>query len=192
MDEALNLTEDLARSTGLTHKDTMRLRLLAEELMSMFRTIAGDVSADFQLLNEGKNCTLILSAEPTLDYRERRELIAASTSGRNSARRGIMEKIREVFEAGLCGLEDSVALQEKSGVGMFSYGALGVVDAGMTEAIYSWSMQKYRADLANENTEDSEDWDELEKSIIANIADEVIVSINDEAVEVIVKRDFSR
>jgi hypothetical protein len=51
---------------------------------------------------------------------------------------------------------------------------------------------QYRESLENETakTEKSEEWDELEKSVIANMADDVTVSVTGRKVDIIVKKGF--
>ena len=44
MNAALDLTEKTAKSMGLSSRDTLRLRLLAEEMMSMVRAITGSLN----------------------------------------------------------------------------------------------------------------------------------------------------
>ena len=189
--EALDLTEKTAAEIGLSGKNSLRLRLLAEEMLGMVRTIAGNITAEFGLEHEGKNCTLTLSAKSELDYQKRRELLSASTTGKNVARLGIMDKIRALFEAGLYGMEESFAAQANSGFGMFGYGMLDATDAGMADAVYAWSMQKYRTELEAGRDDEPDAWDELEKSIIANIADEVSVGVRRDGVKLVVHKDFS-
>ncbi|MBQ7216627.1 MAG: hypothetical protein IJS39_11675 [Synergistaceae bacterium] len=191
MDEALNITEKAAESMGLNSRDTLRLRLLAEEMMSMVRAITGSFTADFWLEHEGRNCKMILSAKSDLDYGKRSEFLSVSTSGKNTAKVGIMEKIRGIFEAGLYGMEQSFAAQAEYGVGMYGVGMMGAADAGMTEAIYAWSMQKYKDEIAANRTEYPDVWDELEKSIIANIADDVSVGARKDGVMLVVQKNFS-
>ena len=190
MNEALNLTEAAAKSMELNDRETLRLRLLAEEMMSMVRSITGSFTADFWLEHEGRHCKLVLSAKTELDYGKRSEFLSVSTTGKNTAKVGLMEKIRGLFEAGLYGMEKSLEAQEEYGVGMYSVGMMGAVDAGMTEAIYSWSMQKYRDELEAKRTEYPEIWDELEKSIIANLADDVSVGARKDGVMLVVQKNF--
>ena len=190
MNAALDLTEKTAKSMGLSSRDTMRLRLLAEEMMSMVRAITGSFTAEYWLEHEGTTCKLVLSAKSELDYGKRSEFLSVSTTGKNTAKTGIMEKIRGIFEAGLYGMEQSFAAQAEYGVGMYSAGMMGAVDAGMTEAIYSWSMQKYRNEVESKRTEYPDVWDELEKSIIANLADEVSVGVTKNGVELTVQKKF--
>ena len=190
MNAALDLTEKTAKSMGLSSRDTMRLRLLAEEMMSMVRAITGSFTADYWLEHEGTTCKLVLSAKSELDYGKRSEFLSVSTTGKNTAKVGLMEKIRGIFEAGLYGMEQSFAAQAEYGVGMYSAGMMGAVDAGMTEAIYSWSMQKYKDEIKSKRTEYPDVWDELEKSIIANLADEVSVGVTKNGVELTVQKKF--
>ena len=190
MNAALDLTEQTAKSMGLSSRDTLRLRLLAEEMMSMVRAITGSFTAEYWLEHEGTTCKLVLSAKSELDYGKRSEFLSVSTTGKNTAKSGLMEKIRGIFEAGLYGMEQSFAAQAEYGVGMYSVGMMGAVDAGMTEAIYAWSMQKYRNEIASKRTEYPDVWDELEKSIIANLADEVSVGVTKNGVELTVQKKF--
>ena len=156
MNEALTMTEKAASLFNLDDKNRLRARLLAEELLSMTRSIAGEFSADYWIdLEEGtRNFIIHLEAKTQLDYSKRKELLSVSTTGQNTANPGIMDKIRGIFEAGLYNIEESFQLQAEYGTGMFSYGALGAVDDGMSEAVYAWSMQKYKQGVeAEKNNE---------------------------------------
>ncbi len=66
MDEALALTEQAAKDMSLSQRDALRLRLLAEEMMSMVRAITGSFTADFWLEHESNTCKLVLSAKLSL------------------------------------------------------------------------------------------------------------------------------
>ena len=186
MPEALSLSEEAAGLLNLSMKDSLRARLLAEETLSMVRTVAGTFSADFWIELEERTFTIHLEAKSELDYPKRQELLSVSTTGENTARLGIMDKIRGMIEAGIYGVEESFRLQAEYGTGMFSYGALGVPDDGMAEALYSWSMQKYKDDVAD----DDDSVDKLEKSIIANVADDVQVGIRKDSVSLVVVKKF--
>ena len=190
MDKALTLTEKAAEAMSLSQRDALRLRLLAEEMMSMVRAITGSFTADFWLEHEGKSCKLILSAKSELDYGKRSDFLSVSTSGKNTAKVGLMEKIRGVFEAGLYGMERSFAAQEEYGVGFYGVGMMGAADAGMADAIYAWSMQKYKDEIKAQRAENPDVWDEVEKSIIANLADEVSVGVTKSGVELTVQKNF--
>ena len=190
MEKALSLTESVAEKMGLGKRDSFHLRLLGEEMFSMVRSITGDFSADFWLEHEKSTCKLNLEAKSDLDYSKRKELLSVSTKGENIAHLGIMEKIRNIIEAGLYDLQESFELQNEYGVGAFNYGPAGLLDNGMSEAIFSWSMQKYKSEIEAVKNENSDAWDELEKSIIANIADDVQVGVSKNGVLLIAVKTF--
>ena len=195
MNYALNLTENFSQTLNLNSKMTSRLRLLTEEMLSMVRSITENFTAEFYIEAEDNICRFHLEARSDLDYRKRRELLSVSTEGKNIAPVGIMEKIRGIFEAGLVHMEDSFNLQAEYGGGYLDYGMLGSIDAGMSQAVYAWSMQKYK-DSVNSQRQDEDNaaavdaWDELEKSIIANIADEVQVGVTKSGVELIITKSI--
>ena len=60
--------------------------------------------------------------------------------------------------------------------------SLGADTAGI------WSFCDYKKSLAGSSPD--ENWDELEKSIVANLADEVKVGIRDNTVELIIDKKF--
>ena len=192
MEHALTVAEQTAGFMNISAKDRLRLRLLAEEMFSMVRTVAGNFSAHFWMEAEEKSCTLYLEAKSNLDYSQQKELISVSTTGKNSAKLGIMDKIRGMIEAGLYGIEESFAIQAEYGTGMMPYGAIGVPDDGMTDALYAWSMEKYKHDVEEKRDDDPDSYDELEKSIIANVADDVKVGINKDRIEIIIVKNFRR
>ena len=195
MNSVLDLTENFSRTLNLDSKISLRLRLLTEEMLSMVRAITEDFFAEFYIEEENKICTFYLKAKSNLDYRKRREFLSVSTEGKNIAPMGIMEKVREIFEAGLTRMEDSLNLQAEYGGGILDYGMLGSVDSGMSQAVYAWSMQKYKNNIDShrhdeDNTAALDAWDELEKSIIANIADDVRVGVTKDGVELIITKSI--
>ena len=191
MEEALAATEKLGLSSGLAHKENLRLRLLAEELIGLMRGITGSVEAIYQAEEENRSFSLRLSADVTLDQEMRKQLLASSSSGKNSAARGFMGKIREMVAL--------VLLPKGTGTPTMSYLSLGFISMGgpmgYVEGVdtYSWSMNTYVAELKNnlnETAEAKEAWDELEKSIVANLADDVKVNIRGSAVEITITKAF--
>ena len=201
--QALEEAERFAASMELNKKGRFHLRLLVEEALGMVRAVAGEFKATFWLewrdsifrwSNSG-TCALHIEARADLNYPGRRELLSLSTEGRNTAPRGVMEKIRELVEAGLYGMEESLKFQTEYGAGILDYGTLGMVDGGMSQVLYSWSMQKYKEGVAGTKTGDevaAEAWDELEKSVIANIANEVRVGVRKGSVELVIVKEFER
>ena len=166
MEEALKQIDKISAYKELSPKGALSLRLLTEETLAMMRAIAGNVNGEFWVEDRNGVYELHLLVRTLVDEKMRGQLLAASASGRNEATRGFMGKIRSFFEP-------------SSGVPMFSAGFAG----GSPEAFgsYTWSMDDYRDQLRQyreKNERDSqEEWDELERSVVAKIADDVKVGI---------------
>jgi hypothetical protein len=191
MDEALAATEKLGQDSGLSHKENLRLRLLAEELIGLMRGITGSVEARYQAGQEEREFTLSLSANVVLDQEMRRQLIAASSSGKNAAAKGLMGRIREMVAIVLLPRSQEPAALTNLSLGLISMGSPMGYAAG--EDAYTWSMSTYMSELQNsmnEAEDAKEAYDELEKSIVANLADEVSVSIVGARVEITITKAF--
>lgn len=191
MEEALAATEKLGLDCGLGHKENLRLRLLAEELIGLLRGITGSVEAEYQAREENREFNLRLCADVTLDQEMRRQLLAASSSGKNAAARGFMGKLREMVALVLLPKGQNASSVSSLSLGLISMGSpVGYVSGLDT---YSWTMSTYMSEI-KENLEDiagaQEAWDELEKSIVANLADEVSVNIRGSAVEIAISKAF--
>ena len=179
LDKILAEVEHVAEYNKLGEKQTLRLRLLAEELSGMLGGILDNFSGEFWA--EDRNGTYELHTVIKVDemtYELRNELLKLSSSGKNFSARGIMGKIRAAIDnlilasAGMP-FDETMYL---SGVG---YGV-------EVNGIYSaWSLNRYRDDIKKQK-DTEEAWDELEKSIVANLADDVTVGVKGRKVEVIV------
>ena len=190
MAEALKETERAAAYRGLTPKESLRLRLLGEEMMGMLRTIVGDGRASFWVEAEDKVFSLHLAAGVRMTADMREELLKTATSGRNAAVKGFMSRIRDIFTQ--LTEPDSTAIDPKdygfSYVDVSSFDAsMGVTTHGM---LYGWSMKEYKSAVQEHKEEEPDKWDELEKSITARLADEVRVFIRGNTVEMVVEKTF--
>ncbi len=187
--EALKITEDMGNQAGLDYAQSLRLRLLCEELIGMLRGIAGEIKADYYIECEQKEFKLHLSGEVVLDKQIHDKLVNASSEGKNSAAKGFTGKLREMI--GTLLLPGTITHTMISG---FSMGLVTMGDpSSVTEGYqgmenYLWSMQKYVSEVKDSG--DEVVWDELEKSIIVNAADEVQVAIKNPNVEMIVSKAF--
>ena len=60
---------------------------------------------------------------------------------------------------------------------------------GCTDYACLWSLEQYRNGI--ERKENSEAWDELEKSVIASVADDVIVGVKGKQADIIIIKKFA-
>ena len=195
--EAIEEASKFASYTGLDHKQALRVRLLAEETLGMVVSIAGDFTADFWL-ESSKDCAvrIFLTASTYMDYIKKRKLIDIASDKKNAAEKGFMGKIRQLIENGLYAIDEVGDLTPENGG--FPYVSMGMCDMmpglDVPTASYIWSLEHYRNSCASDKRNDpfsSEARDELEKSIVANIADDVRVGVRGNSFEfVIEKRSF--
>ncbi|MBE6742211.1 MAG: hypothetical protein E7570_07925 [Ruminococcaceae bacterium] len=182
--EAIKQTELVANFKSLSKKDSIHLLLLTEEMMGMMKALTGEQEADFWIDDENNDFRLHLKAETSMNAEMRRNLLSASTSGENIAAKGVMGKIRDLFSRILEPGESPVPAEYATG---WSSSNLSTAEAAAVAKNYSpmlvnvWSFNRYKA-----SRENAEEWDELEKSIVANIADEVEIGIAEGTVEMIV------
>jgi hypothetical protein len=172
MDAALAQVDQTASQMGLSPREALHMRLLVEEMMNMVRSIIGDLEGKFWIETEDSAYRLYLQMASVLGTEQRKQLISASTSGKNEAHRGIMGKIRAFFEP--MPIEDTPAY------------LAGTIVRGDENDDLNWSMEAYRERLLNRkdaSDEAQEEWDELEKSVVSHIADNVTVSIRNYDVE---------
>ncbi len=188
MNEALAQAEAAANYKSLSKKDAIRMRLLAEELLGMFRSIAGKTEADFWVEDDNKSFELHLISDTQMTTDKRKKLISVSTKGENAAAKGVMGKLRDLFAKAVEPDDDNSPSYFMGGwmapnLGSSSMPVMGEVGAEL------WSLNQYKLSLKNKQ-ENKEEWDELEKSIVASIADEVKIYIRGENTEMVIFKKF--
>lgn len=180
-EQALATAEAVAAYKGLSRKDTLHLCLLTEEMMGMLQGLTGEEQAIFFIEDEDNEFRLHLITDTAMDAEKRRRLIESSTSGKNSAAKGVIGKLRDLINQAFEPLNDDVS-------NYYSAGWVGYTPepAGIDFSAYdsTWSFNQYRQSVDEEANEEA--WDELEKSIVANLADEISIGINRNKVEMII------
>ena len=189
MDKALELTEKTGAYCGLDHKSSLRLRLLSEELIELMRTFTDELTGEFWLENKDELVEIHLKTDIPMDLKTKKELISVSSSGKNSAVKGFMGRIREMItDAALPDDPETKAMAEQT-LGQMAMGC----QMGTYSGSYSWSMSTYVASVEKAydiKTEAREAKDELEKSIVANLADDITVHIVNSSVEIAIYKNF--
>lgn len=185
--EALSEAEAVAGYKKLSHKDALHLRLLTEEMMGMLEAITGVLDAEFWIEDKADMFKLHLRAETLMNTTMRSKLLSASTSGTNAAARGFMGKIREMFERALEPVDNDFAGYYSSG---WSSTGAGSFTPEMAAVSGIWSFNKYKESLKKEGASE-ETWDELEKSIVAKLADEVKIGIKGGTVDMTIYKKFN-
>ncbi|MBR2552099.1 MAG: hypothetical protein IKR06_00540 [Erysipelotrichaceae bacterium] len=186
MEEALQMTEKFGLESGLIRKEDLRLRLLAEELFGMMRSIVGKIEALYWIEGEDQKYDIFLAGDVELNQDSRRKLIEVSSKHENAAAKGFMGKLRDMIGVMLLPEGDGPSM---TSIGLMTMGSPNEFIANSDA--YSWSLNKYREELqASDNEEARKENDELERSIVASLADEVSVSIEDSKVTIVVTIAF--
>ena len=85
-------------TAGLPAEQSLQLCLITEEMISLFRSITGEVdNAEFWLENEEGKFTFHLNVHQKLGNIQYNQLIQSTTSKENEAAKGCLGKLREVF-----------------------------------------------------------------------------------------------
>lgn len=184
INKALEEVEKVAAYNDLSRKEALQLRLLAEEMMGMQAGVLGFVKGKFYLENKGKTYNLYLHTEidANTQLEERDKLVAMSTDGKNAAYTGFMGRIRKMMDY----------ISGGSMEGYYSGYYPNVMGDGMVfiEPIINydkiWELGIYREKAKKR----LEEWDELEKSIVASICDELVVGVRNNYADLIAVKEF--
>lgn len=177
--------EKVTAYNGLPHKEALRLRLLAEELTGMLPELVKDFDGVFWMQNDGPAYELHVELSVEGMSREKKEsLLTVAKSKKNAAATGFMGKIREIAQ-------DMLLCSEDPGVSMASAAWQYSMDYGMDlHYTYAWTLDRYIEKC--KETKCEADWDQLEKSIVAKLADDVLVGIRGKHVDIIIKKISSK
>ena len=185
-----SLVEKIAEKTAvyneLDKKQGLQLRLLSEELVGMLPELLNRYSGEFWIENEGNRFEIHATVTSAVyNSEERSKVMSLSSSGKNAATVGFMGKVRGIVDAMLLSMADTDSLSMAATMDTCYVDSIG-------ETMFStWSLEQYRMELQQvEEIESKEYWDELEKSIVANLADDVIVGINGREVNIVITKKF--
>ena len=187
MESALAQVDKLAVYKGLSPKNTLHLRLLTEEMMGMMRSITGETEGEFWIEDEDSVYQLHLRVATRLSADEREQLLAASSTGKNESARGLMGRLRDFFDwssdEDLDAVSNPLLLPD-----MFEHSSSPTLD-------WEWSMMRYEnalsARVEKNEAGAKEAWDELEKSVVKHVADDVKVSIRSGVVEMTIYKKLA-
>lgn len=173
-------SERVAEYNGLTHKQTLQLRLLCEELDGMLPNIIDNYQGELWIDYEDGVCKVNVSVEiPEFNIDKKEDLIGIAKSKKNAAAVGIVGKIRNAIE--------NFFLNDE-GMESFAFGFHNGYGDGV-DCDYLWRLEDYRTYVKEEKQ--SESWDELEKSVIASASDDVIVRVKGHRADIVIVKKFN-
>ena len=180
----LKESERVAKYNNLNHKQTLQLRLLCEEIDGMLPNIIDDFKGDLWIDFDDGLCKVHISIYiPEFDANKKQELISIAKNKKNSAAVGIVGKIRNAIE--------NFFLTDDTHSIFAMYTDMVNVETGYCaggDYYYLWSLDQYRGSIKPEEQVDA--WDELEKSVIASVADDVTVGVKGNHAEIVIFKNF--
>ncbi len=187
MEAALEQVDKVIAYKGLTGKGALHLRLLTEEMMGLMRSITGAEEGQFWIEDEDQEYQLHLQVRTRLSGEKREQLLGVSSSGKNESAKGLMGKLRDFFDWGsdedITGFSSPLLMSE-----MFEHSSSMALNM-------EWSMRQYEAALYTRMEKNDpaarEEWDELEKSVVKNVADDVKVYIRNGVVEMVILKKLA-
>lgn len=181
MTRALNETENFAETVGISWEDMLCLRLLAEELLGMVYGVLEVRKGSFWIEREGERFEIHVSATPvSVGEEAKKRLMSVSTTGQNVLYQGVTGKLRMVLNWLSVGASD-VSLTPNDI-------EMGLVPGMLDSSAAMWSLEQYRAEIAREQR--AQDWDELERSVLSRLADDIRVGVGKEEILLTVYKTF--
>ncbi len=178
-DIALRQVEKVVAYKELSKKSALHLRLLAEEMMGMVRSITGETRGTFWIEDEDGVYQLHLVVNTPMTSGKREKLLSAASSGKNESAKGLMGRLRDLFDRNA---DADIAAYTNP---LFTHEMMESTSSLSMD--WEWSMLRYEDALAQRVKKQEKDameaWDELEKSVVAHVADDVKVSIKGPRVE---------
>ena len=185
MESALLQADKVSAYKGLSPKGALHLRLLTEEAMGLMRSITGETDALFWIEDQDDEFELHLQVQTALSEEARNRLLSVSSTGRNESAKGLMGRLRAFFDWESD--EDTAACS-----GLFLPDAL---ESSSPMLDWEWSLRRYESALYSRVEQNApgakEAWDELEKSVVKNVADDVKVYIRSGVVELVILKKLA-
>ena len=152
--------------------------------MGLMRSITGETEGLFWIEDRDDEYELHLQVKTTLSEEERTRLLSVSSTGKNESAKGIMGRLRAFFD-----WESDEDAADCSG--------LFLPDAMESSPMldWEWSLRRYESALYSRVAQNApgarEAWDELEKSVVKNVADDVKVYIRSGIVELVILKKLA-
>ena len=178
----LKESEKVAVYNELNEKQTMQLRLLCEEIDGLLPNIIDEFCGDFWIDFEDGVCKINVAIEfNDFTAKKKKDLIKISKNQKNASATGILGKIRSALEDMFLDSEWNKTYEMARLFNCANENCFGM------DYSYMWSLQQYKQSVKKEEKE----WDELEKSIVTSIADDIIVGVKGRCANIIIVKKFA-
>ena len=160
-EDCVRMAESYGESQSLGRKQTIQLKMITQEMLSLARSVTGEMQASFWIENEGRSFSLYMTTNTVLDKDKRYQLISSATSRRNEIETNFLGKLRDAFE-----------------------------QAMTAEADHDYDLPQYLEKDVGHIIEDPE-WDGFERSVLRGISDDIRIAIRGREVRMTVSKSFA-
>jgi hypothetical protein len=143
-------------------------------MFSMTTNLTDSTDCTFSVWNSEKQFELRLSAKAKISPKNKENFVSVSSKKENVLAKGLIGKIRSA-------MEDSLYYDVNGSCLAFSSDLTG-------EYAQVWTLNGYMMNTPADKLK--EDWDGLERSILLNMADDIIIGVGSGKVEMTVKKSF--
>ena len=157
-DQAINEARKAADYQGMNYKQTLRIQMIAEEMLCLVRSVTGELQASFWLEAEGSSFDLHITTQTVMDKEKRHQLLATATSRKNEISRSFLGKLRDKFEEAITAEVD------------YTYNDIPAELA--SDTVYAHP--------------DDPEWDGYERSILRKVSDNIKIAIRGDEVRMTV------
>ncbi len=181
---AIEMAERYVRESGMTEKDGVHLRLIAEEMGELITILPGKRAGRLSIGDDETGCVVTLWLTQDDD---------AATCSQKSSSGGVMSKISRILSLNYKALEDGDAELADIGVRKAlddDFEEMGLKPQGPA---YVWTQEAYSSlSIDKLYEDDSESWVEISHSIIANLSDDIRIFVFEDHSELAVHLSFDK
>lgn len=175
-DEVNEILHDFAAAAKITGKNFQHMTLLTEETLEMANNLVKNFDGEIWLRTTSSGYEIILEAD-----------VRANDSSRPEAASGFMAKIAEMLNCSYM-FENISEMPENLVSALPDYLSYGIRESENAPVwAGKWSLSAYRDHLRG-NSASEVNLDELEKSIVARLANEVTIGIQGHRIRLVISK----
>ncbi len=196
-EEAVITADSFNKRNGLSGKDALHIRLLTEEIICAVHDIMdgfiGNLWLESEETQDGVICRISLSAQRAMSPSQEEQLLMLATSGQNENSMGILGKIREAIRLNMKFTnETELPAEYKAADSWYELGREKKLSSSDKVGAILWSLENYRSSLSEQREANADKWEELERSIIARLSNDVKIWLTDETTEIVIEKRIKR
>ena len=162
-------------------KNSSCIRLLTEEVYSMFYELLEEEKLNFSLEKEIDKFIITVQTSAWTNEETKEQFLKMSSSGKNDAYKGIKGFFKSIIDSLILGASVAVDGCSRAEYGINDY------ECDFSK-MHRWQLSEYIERTTIEKVKAK--WDEFEKSIIMNFADDISISIRDDVIEMVIVKNI--